>query len=68
MAIELVFETHCPTVDNEQGRATGWLYGELSERVWSRRVTWACGVAVVSSDEARQDRRPLSGVKLGWVI
>jgi broad specificity phosphatase PhoE len=32
VAIELVFETHCPTVDNEQGRATGWLPGELSER------------------------------------
>lgn len=32
MAIELVFETHSTTVDNEQGRATGWLPGELSER------------------------------------
>ena len=32
MAIELVFETHSTTVDNERGRATGWLPGELSER------------------------------------
>ena len=32
MAIELVFETHSTTVDNEQGRATGWLPGQLSER------------------------------------
>ena len=32
MAIELVFETHCTTVDNEQGRATGWLPGRLSEQ------------------------------------
>jgi len=32
VAIELVFETHSTTVDNEQGRATGWLPGELSER------------------------------------
>ncbi len=32
MAIELVFETHSITVDNEQGRATGWLPGQLSER------------------------------------
>ncbi len=31
MAIELVFETHSTTVDNEQGRATGWLPGDLSE-------------------------------------
>ena len=26
----LVFETHCTTVDNEMGRATGWLPGALS--------------------------------------
>ena len=32
MAIELVFESHSTTVDNEQGRATGWLPGELSAR------------------------------------
>lgn len=30
MAIALVFETHATTVDNELGRATGWLPGELS--------------------------------------
>jgi hypothetical protein len=30
VAIEIVFETHSVTVDNEQGRATGWLPGELS--------------------------------------
>jgi broad specificity phosphatase PhoE len=28
--IELVYETHSTTVDNEEGRATGWLPGELS--------------------------------------
>lgn len=32
MAIQLVFETHSTTVDNEQGRATGWLPGELSQQ------------------------------------
>ena len=32
MAIELVFETHSTTVDNEQGRATGWRPGQLSEQ------------------------------------
>jgi 2,3-bisphosphoglycerate-dependent phosphoglycerate mutase len=31
MAIEIVFETHAITVDNEQGIATGWLPGRLSE-------------------------------------
>jgi alpha-ribazole phosphatase/probable phosphoglycerate mutase len=32
MAIELIYETHSITVDNETGRATGWLPGELSEQ------------------------------------
>jgi 2,3-bisphosphoglycerate-dependent phosphoglycerate mutase len=32
MAIELVFETHSTTEDNERGRATGWLPGRLSEQ------------------------------------
>ncbi len=30
MAIELVFETHSTTEDNEHGRATGWRPGRLS--------------------------------------
>jgi len=30
--IELVFETHSLSTDNERGVATGWLDGELSER------------------------------------
>ena len=30
MAIQIVFESHSTTVDNEQGRATGWRPGELS--------------------------------------
>jgi 2,3-bisphosphoglycerate-dependent phosphoglycerate mutase len=32
MSIEIVFETHCLTEDNEQGVATGWLPGRLSAR------------------------------------
>lgn len=32
MAVELVYETHSITLDNERGVATGWLPGELSER------------------------------------
>ena len=31
-AVEVVHETHSLTEDNEQGRATGWLPGRLSER------------------------------------
>ena len=32
MVVELVFETHSITEDNERGIATGWLPGRLSER------------------------------------
>jgi len=32
MVIELVYETHSTTIDNETGIATGWLEGTLSER------------------------------------
>lgn len=32
MAIDLIFETHSVTTDNEAGVATGWLPGELSVR------------------------------------
>jgi broad specificity phosphatase PhoE len=31
MALELVYETHSTSVDNENGIATGWLDGRLSE-------------------------------------
>lgn len=32
MAVEIIFETHSLTEDNENGIATGWLPGPLSER------------------------------------
>ena len=32
MAIQIVFETHSLSVDNERGNATGWLDGALSPR------------------------------------
>jgi 2,3-bisphosphoglycerate-dependent phosphoglycerate mutase len=32
MSIEVVFETHALSEDNERGLATGWLPGRLSER------------------------------------
>ncbi|HVA42153.1 MAG TPA: histidine phosphatase family protein, partial [Acidimicrobiales bacterium] len=31
MALQLIFETHSTTEDNEAGIATGWLPGRLSE-------------------------------------
>jgi broad specificity phosphatase PhoE len=31
VSVEVVFETHSTSVDNEQGIATGWLEGELSQ-------------------------------------
>jgi broad specificity phosphatase PhoE len=31
VAVELVYETHSTSVDNERGIATGWLPGELSD-------------------------------------
>jgi broad specificity phosphatase PhoE len=59
VAIEVVFETHCTTVDNEQGRATGWLPGQLSAqgqeqaRQLGRRREDDGITAVFSSDLAR---------------
>ena len=32
MVVQLVYETHSITVDNERGIATGWLPGQLSAR------------------------------------
>jgi 2,3-bisphosphoglycerate-dependent phosphoglycerate mutase len=58
VAIELVFETHSTTLDNEQGRATGWLPGQLSQqgRLQARQLGRRSSdqiTAVFSSDLAR---------------
>jgi len=59
MAIEVVFETHSTTEDNERGHATGWLPGRLSEqgRVQARQLGQRRAgdriAAVFSSDLAR---------------
>ncbi|HEY6294662.1 MAG TPA: histidine phosphatase family protein [Streptosporangiaceae bacterium] len=59
MAIELVFETHSTTEDNERGHATGWLPGRLSEqgRAQARQLGHRRAgdriAAVFSSDLAR---------------
>ena len=50
MAIELVYETHAITTDNEAGIATGWLPGVLSAA--GRRIgraSWACAGATTGS-------------------
>jgi broad specificity phosphatase PhoE len=55
--LKLIYETHSITVDNEQGIATGWLPGELSED--GRRLAREMGPrrrdvdAVFSSDLRR---------------
>ncbi|HXF98422.1 MAG TPA: histidine phosphatase family protein [Gaiellaceae bacterium] len=41
MAVDLVYETHSRSVDNERGIATGWLQGELSAE--GRRLARALG-------------------------
>jgi 2,3-bisphosphoglycerate-dependent phosphoglycerate mutase len=59
MTIELVFETHSITVDNERGVATGWGPGRLSDT--GREQAWKMGLrrsndqikAIFTSDLAR---------------
>src|SRR6476660_8815172 len=57
--IELVFETHAMTEDNEAGKATGWLPGRLSNlgreqaRDLGRRRTNDGLAAIFSSDLRR---------------
>jgi broad specificity phosphatase PhoE len=59
VSIELVYETHSTTLDNEQDRRTGWLPGELSElgerqaRELGERRRDDGIAAVLSSDLAR---------------
>src|SRR5512143_1675868 len=55
MAVELVYETHAITTDNEAGIATGWLPGRLSKAgresaaaLGSRRRSDGIAVAYVS--------------------
>ncbi len=47
MTVEIVFETHAITTDNEAGIATGWLPGRLSER--------GCGLARELGERRRAD-------------
>jgi broad specificity phosphatase PhoE len=55
--IELVYETHATTTDNEAGRATGWLPGELTDAGREQAVELgdrrADADAVFSSDLGR---------------
>jgi broad specificity phosphatase PhoE len=59
MAVELVYETHATTTDNEAGISTGWLHGDLSAR--GRREAEELGgrrrgegIAVVFSSDLRR--------------
>jgi len=59
MTVELVYETHSTSIDNERGVATGWLNGTLSTtgreqaRALGRRRAEDGIVAVYSSDLGR---------------
>jgi bisphosphoglycerate-dependent phosphoglycerate mutase len=72
VAIELVFETHSTTVDNEEGRATGWLPGQLSARGRTQaqqlgRRRMSDGIAAVfSSDLARAAETATVASASGW--
>ena len=59
MAIELVFETHSISEDNESGRATGWGHGRLSERGRALAVELGArrrddGIAAVFTSDLRR--------------
>ena len=41
MTVQIIYETHSITTDNEAGVATGWLPGELSER--GRQLAYGLG-------------------------
>ena len=47
MGVQLVYETHSTSVDNEVGRATGWLGGALSDAVLSRAAAVGARVALL---------------------
>ena len=56
MALELVYETHSTSVDNERGIATGWLDGRLSEQGREQAETLGArrrddGIAAVYSSD-----------------
>ncbi|GAA3422731.1 histidine phosphatase family protein [Streptosporangium vulgare] len=69
MPMEIVFETHSWSEDNDRGIATGWLPGRLSER--GRHLAGELGgrrrgdglAAVFTSDLARAVETALPGVR-----
>ncbi|MCO8270368.1 histidine phosphatase family protein [Actinoplanes sp. TRM 88003] len=59
MTVEIVFETHALTEDNENGFATGWLPGRLSERGRANAANMGRrrrhdGIAAVFSSDLRR--------------
>jgi len=59
MSIDIVFETHALSQDNERGVATGWLPGRLCERGRANAVEMGRrrrddGIAVVFSSDLRR--------------
>ena len=63
MSVEIIYETHSTSVDNETGIATGWLPGELSKigrqqatQLGARRRT--DGIAAVFTSDLQRDVAP----------
>jgi 2,3-bisphosphoglycerate-dependent phosphoglycerate mutase len=56
VAIQLVYETHAMTLDNEQGRATGWLPGQLSQRAGKRHDSWGAAAQTTGSPQCSAPR------------
>ncbi|MFB6723704.1 histidine phosphatase family protein [Kribbella sp. NPDC056345] len=68
MTTQLIYETHSTTFDNENGIATGWLPGELSERGHQESVELGerrRGVDVVFSSDLRRAVRTVELAELG---
>jgi broad specificity phosphatase PhoE len=62
MAVQIVYETHSLTEDNEAGRATGWLPGRLSAA--GRELAAELGRAGLSGHRSTMDAL-LAAVALG---
>ena len=73
MSVEIVFETHSTSVDNERGIATGWLEGSLSEagklqaeRLGDRRRD--DGLAVIFTSDLRRATQTVEIAFAGFSI
>jgi 2,3-bisphosphoglycerate-dependent phosphoglycerate mutase len=68
VSVDLVFETHSLTVDNEAGRATGWLPGDLSRagRVFAAELGLRHAEAVYAAVFSSDLRRAVETVEIAF--